>query len=320
MTTPTRANDSILLSALAELARALDLTANALATNFASPHSAILIPHDAVHLRVASARGLCETQVGALIPSDGGVIGVAVARRRTVRLGASASLRRYIGACITRSDSDTTPCPLPSLDDVQSILCVPITSGSDLSVVLFAESERLHAFPATSEPTLELIGRLLAARLRSGAVPLDVSPTGNQVSRVSIAPSRAPAPEPPRPVAAPSSPIPAPTPIALRCYESDDSVFVDGAYLVKGLPGRILRWILDQHVSHARVDFTNREIRLELGAGLAWTTDNLESRLVLLRKRLESKPVGLWLDHVGRGRLRLRVERPVSLHVEPSRA
>ncbi|HRE88960.1 MAG TPA: hypothetical protein PK095_07440 [Myxococcota bacterium] len=114
----------------------------------------------------------------------------------------------------------------------------------------------------------------------------------------------------PTPTVAPSSTI------AIRCYESDDSVFVGGSYLINGLPGRILRWILEQHLATGRVDFTNRELRLELAATEPWIADNLESRLVLLRRRLDEKSAGLGLVHVGRGRLRLRLDGPLTLEVE----
>ena len=90
-------------------------------------------------------------------------------------------------------------------------------------------------------------------------------------------------------------------------------MFVGGAYVVKGVPGRILWKLLREHGADGRVAFTNRELRLDERLGLPAGNDNLEARLLVLRKRLAALDCGIGLERVGRGRLALHLGAPVTL-------
>ena len=96
-------------------------------------------------------------------------------------------------------------------------------------------------------------------------------------------------------------------------YQADDSLFIAGEYVIKGVPGRILWKLVSEHIASGRIDFTNRELRLDERLGLPPGNDNLEARLLVLRKRLASADCGVGLERVGRGRLALRLSRPLSL-------
>lgn len=85
----------------------------------------------------------------------------------------------------------------------------------------------------------------------------------------------------------------------------DDSVFINGRYLVKGVPGRLLMHMLAIHQSEGRTEFTNRELRLADTLRLPDVKDNLETRLLLLRRRLVEKDAPIILERLGRGHLRL---------------
>lgn len=90
-------------------------------------------------------------------------------------------------------------------------------------------------------------------------------------------------------------------------------MFVDGAYIVKGVAGALLRLMLEWHLNEGRSEFTNREMRLAAGTRMPEIKDNLETRLLLLRRRLEEKQAPIRIARVGRGRVRLEAEGPLVL-------
>jgi adenylate cyclase len=78
--------------------------------------------------------------------------------------------------------------------------------------------------------------------------------------------------------------------ITVRYFPSDDSVFIDDAYLIKGVPGRIFQKLLQLYLEQHRQEFTNREIRLDPSLKLPEFQDNLEARLILLRPDSRNAP------------------------------
>jgi hypothetical protein len=102
-------------------------------------------------------------------------------------------------------------------------------------------------------------------------------------------------------------------PVVIRRYVANDSIFLGEDYLIKGVAGAIFWKLVRDYVGHQRVEFTNRELRLDPTIRLPDISDNLEARLVLLERRLAERGAFLRVEKTGRGRFRRVVGRPVTL-------
>jgi adenylate cyclase len=247
-------------------------------------------------LFAVASNGYVSSGVGAEVPIGYGPIGIAAQRRRVVCVP-SVTRSRNINAAIQDSirrsggEPSAVEIELPGLEHADSAAAVPLLAQGELNGVLYLESERAGDFGPGSERLLRILGGHFA-----GALAL------LQADRAESAP-----PEPER------ATTPGGEPLAVVYYQADDSVFVDGAYVVKGVPGRILWKLLREHDADGRVAFTNRELRLDERLGLPAGNDNLEARLLVLRKRLAALDCGIGLDRVGRGRLALHLGAPITL-------
>jgi len=277
-------------------------------------HSMVLLPDETgARLFAVASRGYGDDGVGAELNVGDGLIGTVARERRSLRLSNMDSELRY-GRAVRASHQAAgarrelgPEIPLPGLPDAQSQLAIPLLACDRLMGVLAVESRRALDFDDWDEAFLDIVGSQLASSIENAILR----------ERNEEAPSpAAPAPAAAAPGSAPADERNAATgakPRRFRFFASDDCVFVDDEYLIRNLPGRILWKLLRAYVDSGRSEFTNRELRLDASLGLPGLRDNLESRLVLLRRRLEQKCPELKLVSTGRGHFRLDVTCRIDL-------
>ena len=256
---------------------------------------------------IASA-GYEAEGVGSEVALGEGVAGMAAQRGEPIGVGNLRQLEKYSGAVrrTVEQGSQVAPgpgceVPLPVLSHAQSRLAVPAMSAGEVVGVVLVESTTVGAFGAVDQTALTAVAGHVGAALTALRTTADLE-------------------SPPPPEDRPPAPAPRATAEAaathLRFFGVDGSVFLDGDYLIRGVAGRILWSLVGQHVAEGRTDFTNKEVRLDPSLELPDLRDNFESRLILLKRRLDERDAPIRIEKTGRGRFRLVVDGPVRL--EPS--
>jgi hypothetical protein len=271
---------------------------------FGFRQSILLVADEAgARLFAVASNGYPDSPAGAEAAFGVGVIGTAAERRRVISVSNLVRSRAMQAAVRDSVELRGGELPgdeieLPGRDRARSAAAVPLVAQGSLTGVLYLESDEIGRFGPQDDRLLRILGAQLAATLRAleldrddGEEP-DASPLG--------------------------APAATGDTLTVTYYQADDSVFVTDEYVVKGVPGRILWKLLREHAADGRDVFTNRELRLDESLGLPPGNDNLEARLLVLRRRLEGGKVGLALERVGRGRLALRVAGPLDLVEVPT--
>lgn len=119
--------------------------------------------------------------------------------------------------------------------------------------------------------------------------------------------------EPATPLAGRASPMGPGDVLRIRRIGANNSIFVDGHYLIKGVAGAILWKLLSDYHAQGRCDFSTRELRLEPKLQLPDVNDNLGPRLILLKTRLAQQQPEIRIEATGRGRFRLIVTKAFTL-------
>ncbi|NUO50163.1 MAG: GAF domain-containing protein [Polyangiaceae bacterium] len=266
-------------------------------------HSMFLMPDETGEkLFAVASRGYGDEGIGAEIAIGEGLIGTVAKQRQLLRISGVENDLRY-GRAIRSSVEQAggrrslkPEIPLAGLSDAQSHMALPLVVGDRLVGVLAVESKNRLSFDEWDETFLEIVANQVAFGLDNVLLR----------ERAKEDPTPAAPPKPAEPAgAAPRAESATGPTRRFKFFRHDDCVFVDDEYLIRNVPGRILWKLLRAHVDTGRTEFSNRELRLDPWLGLPALRDNLESRLVLLRKRLELKCPEIKLPSTARGHFRV---------------
>jgi hypothetical protein len=269
---------------------------------FGFSHSMILLAGEKPNTLITIAsRGYPQGGVGAEVQFGEGIIGVVAEAQQPIRISGlirgmlyAAAAKRRAAERGWRPQEDVR---LPGLENPSSQLGVPLVVRGELIGVLCIESETPYRFHEEDKNTIELLGASLAIAIQN----MQLKDAGDE------------------PAPAPASVASAIVPKAKRAgreltyYQSDEVVMLDGDYLIRSLPARILWKLLQTYQRDGRAEFTNRELRLDKSLGLPDFKDNLETRLLLLRRRLDEKSEDIRLVPSGRGRFVLEIGCEIQL-------
>jgi hypothetical protein len=276
-------------------------------------HSAILVPTEEPGVLVTIAtRGYAENGAGAEVRFGEGIAGMVAEARKPIRI--SGLMRGMLYAYAMHRDAADAAAgvsrpriPMPGLPNPESQLGIPLLVRGELVGVLTVESDIPYRFHAEDKASIELLGSYLAIAIQNMQLQ-------ERSAESADAPVHAPARRFVRTPARPAAPA------ARRdivYYATDECILLDGEYLIRSLPAKILWRLLTERETTGRQEFTNRELRLDKSLNLPDWKDNLESRLLLLRRRLQQKSPDIRIVPRARGRFALELGCEVSLSVRP---
>lgn len=295
---PNRLGDAVQLSlALAkieDLDQAIEQVLDRLQDTFNMRHCMIFLADVERHILTAIAsRGYSHQGAGAEVQWGEGVIGIAAEKARSLRFSCVGRHSLYVNnvkAMGLVSPDTSRVIPMPGLAAPQSLLAVPMIAGGEVRGLIYAESEARLAFSPSDEQAVALVAAQLGAvtALFESSRELDAA-LSKSIEAAQPASVRG-------------------KDIRIQHHAYDDSVFINNDYVIKGVPGRLLWRMLQIHEKEGRTEFTNREFRLDASLKLPEFKDNLETRLLLLSRRLAETDWPVRITRSGRGRVALEVD------------
>ena len=283
------------LSRCANLETVLDVALQGMDELLGYRHASVmLLDEEGTRLFTVASHGFPAEGVGSEVDVGEGIAGAAAQRCAPVREGSLWQVKKYSRSVRRAFEAEGTvgpgiDVPLPALEDTQSQLAVPAMVRGELAGVLVVSSPISVAFDDDDESVLTLIATLIAQMVvidgRSAgddAVGAAAAMVGESVGhRAGLEPSD--------------------SECHVRFFSEDGSVFVDGNYLIRGVAGRILWSIVNRYTQTGQTEFTNKELRLDRSLELPGFRDNLDTRLLMLKRRLDERDAPLRLVRLGRG-------------------
>jgi adenylate cyclase len=287
------------LSRCTDLDAIVSTTVNGIAELLGIEHSLLLLVDEhGRRLYTIASHGYSAEGVGSEVAVGDGIIGRAAERAVPIRVGNLRQSVKY-GMSVRRayethgSISSGWEIEVPGLTRAESQMAIPAIALGQVVGVLLLESPAQVAFTEGDQANLSVLASVVANAIEAERLR-----------------ERSEEPGPARAVAMPPT-VGATTHV--RFFAIDGSTFLGGNYLIKGVAGRILWSLLGHYDREQRTDFTNKEIRLDQSLELPEFRDNLDSRLLLLKRRLDEKHAPIRIEKTGRGRFRLVVETKLRL-------
>jgi hypothetical protein len=282
----------------------LDSILETLEKIFGFRHSMLLLASESPdRLEMLASRGYPEGGVGSEVRFGEGIIGLVAEARKPIRVAGMLRQLLYAAAVAKRAEqrglhATNRSIPLPGLADPEMQLGVPLIVRDELIGVLCIETDKSYRFHEEDRAYVEVLGGYLAIAIQNALLRERTEDPEDRVPIASMPAARG-ANKRAR--------------IQVEYYKSDECILVDGEYLVRSLPAKILWKLLHEHRAGGAVEFTNRRLRLDKSLNLPDFKDNLESRLILLRRRLEERCPQIRIAQSGRGRFRLEIGGEVAL-------
>ncbi len=289
----------------------VDSILEGLEESFGFKQSMILVPAEEPGVLVTIAtRGYPQNGAGAEVRYGEGIAGLVAEARKPIRIaglmrGMLYAYAMHQAAAQPEQAAQRGRIPLPGLPNPESQLGVPLLVRGELVGVLCLESELRYRFHEEDKASIELLGSYLAIAIQN----VQMQEQTAQPAAADPAVTTAGATVDQTDLAAPKRDV--------VYYAGDECILVDGEYLIRSLPAKILWRLLSVHQASGRAEFTNRELRLDKSLNLPEWKDNLESRLILLRRRLEQKCPDIRITPTARGRFRLDLARTIDLSTRP---
>jgi adenylate cyclase len=289
----------------ADLDTLIRVTSEGLEELLGHEHSMLLLlAEDGRRLFTIASHGYEQEGVGSEVIVGEGVIGLTAERATSVRVGNAQQMAKY-ARTVRRSYEDSgaiepgREIALPGLPLANSQIAVPARALGQLVGVLTVEALPSATYSEADEAALTVVASLVANAIES--IRAEERAANTSMATWSTA-------EGPGPATVPSGAT-----THVRYFGADGSTFVDGDYLIKGVAGRLLWSLLRQFDSEGRTEFTNREMRLDPTLDLPDFRDNFESRLIMLKRRLDERDAPIRIEKTGRGRFRLVVDTVLRL-------
>lgn len=281
------------------LERLLETTLNSLEKFFGYTHMKILLVGEEPGVLVTHvSMGYGNQGAGSEVRFGDGIIGLAAESRRALQVSGMGAGLRYMQAArdslIRGGGKAGTRIPLPGLDQPAFQTAIPIIARANLLGVFVLECAEKRHWPSAEKSLLKTIVNQLGTAMEAVNGREDREAAADGSAGAAIPPAGQP---------------------ALRiCYvPADETIFLNDEYLIKNMAAKILWYLLRTHEKTGRRDFSNQELRSQAELGLAEVNDNLEARLVLLKKRLQQSAGTLRIVNTARGRFRLESASPLEL-------